>query len=549
MNRFFWTWLVSGALYALGITVVAITNSSSVMSAGYISNELFQIGALLMIYYACNLIDNIPHNLFALKYGVIMLLFFIVYGIAFKIDQSLYLVTLIFKLMIVVMIIYAIIVKWRFNHAIKIVSIIIFGLSGSYLSFYDFLLYGSRYNARELSVYMCVGIIMLALQNINFAILYRMHISNRDKLEGDYLSIFAENSADIIFYYNLSPYPRFSFVSPASNALLGYSPQNFYSNNKLHLEIAVEEDREAINELFSNFTGDNKSCKIKAERKDSEIIDLECYATKVKINGRAVAVEGVLRDVTEKVHAEKKIIENNKNRQLMLSYISHELKTPITYIIGYSDAILKNIITAESERRAAVESIYNKADSLAKLVEDISMLSKLETSSFSYDFEEISCLELADQIREICSEDVPLLKDKNQIINGKLDFKATPDINGHEYVLADRKRLNQVFENILSNAIKATDDDRDITVDCRIEKNKMKVSVTDNGPGISDEDIEHIFDNFYRGQMKKKYEGSGLGLSLSRQIMRGHSGDLTAASRQGAGTTMTVTIPLFKTQD
>ena len=73
-------------------------------------------------------------------------------------------------------------------------------------------------------------------------------------------------------------------------------------------------------------------------------------------------VEGVFRDVTERIEAERKIAENNKNRQLMLSYISHDLKTPITYIQGYSEAIQKGVIRTEEDRNKAVDTIANKAD-------------------------------------------------------------------------------------------------------------------------------------------------------------------------------------------
>ena len=116
--------------------------------------------------------------------------------------------------------------------------------------------------------------------------------------------------------------------------------------------------------------------------------------TRKKAGGRVVAVEGVFRDVTERIEAERKIAENNKNRQLMLSYISHDLKTPITYIQGYSEAIQKGVIRTEEDRNKAVETIANKARSLTRLVDDISMLSKLEANRFHYEFEKISCKDL-----------------------------------------------------------------------------------------------------------------------------------------------------------
>ena len=148
----------------------------------------------------------------------------------------------------------------------------------------------------------------------------------------------------------LVPYPRFSLVSPAAEALLGYTPQDFYNNSKLHVEIALEDDRELMEELLGDFDGDFKDCIVTVESKNGEILNLQCLVTKKRSGGRVVAVEGVFRDVTERIQAERKVAENNKNRQLMLSYISHDLKTPITYIQGYSEAIQKGIIYSEEDR-------------------------------------------------------------------------------------------------------------------------------------------------------------------------------------------------------
>lgn len=548
MNKYFYVWLLSGVLYALGITTMIITQGRSVLSAGFISNEIFQISALLCVFYACNLIDNIPHNFFALKYAAIIVIFLVVYGLAYTIDQTIYIVMLIIKLFAVVMTIYTITVKWRFHLLTKALSVILLTASGMYLSLYDFLVYGDAAQKTDETVHICIGILFLVLQNINFAALYRMQSRSQEKMRGDYLTSFAENSADIIFYYTLQPYPRFAFVSPASETLLGYSPQAFYSNSKLHIELAVEEDRQQMELLFGGFPGDSHQCIVRAERKDGETVHLECYATKVKVNGRAAAVEGVLRDITERVAAERKVVENNRSRQLMLSYISHDLKTPITYILAYSEAIQKNVIKSEKDKMAAVESIHSKADALAKLVEDISLLSKLEASRFNYSFEAMGCRELAEHLKELHMNDFDEQDRKYGAWNRQYRFEIDSAID-EAAVLVDVKRIEQVFENLLSNAIKVTDDGGSINVFCGLDMRKghFCFSVCDNGLGIAKEDLPHIFENFYRSpQTKRRNDGSGLGLSLSKQIALGHGGAIAVESELGKGSKFLVRIPLFE---
>lgn len=539
--------MTSCICYALGIIVMVETNSVSVLSLGYVSSEVFQIGSLLAALYACNSIDNIPHNYFIVKYGIIFMGFFSTYIYYYGVNQGVYVFMLGFKLVAVVIILYTIIVKWKFNIYIKVISILAFGSGGIYLSLYDFFIYGSSGYSRGI-LYVGIGIIFFFIQNLVFAVLYKIQAEAQQKLKGDYLVDFAENSADIIFYYNVVPYPRFSFVSPAAKTLLGYSPEDFYNNNKLHVEIALEEDRMLMEELLGGFDGDYKDCIVTVETKNGEIVNLQCLVSKQKSNGKVIAVEGVFRDITERLEAERKIKENNKNRQLMLSYISHDLKTPITYILGYSEAIEKGIINSEEEKQKAMKSIAARARSLTRLVDDISMLSKLEANKFNYEFEKISCLELAERLRASHAGDFLNQDGDYSFIDREYSFRINEGVGENDCVLADVSRIEQVFENIFSNALKATEDGGKIAVECGIDRMKSSffISVADDGVGISKEDLAHIFENFYRSpQTKKRRGGSGLGLSLSYQIIKGHSGEIKVFSEMEAGSKFVFELPLF----
>ncbi len=547
MNKYFWTWLMSCVCYAAGIIILVIVNTSNIRSFAYLSSEVCQVAALVGTVYACNLIKNIPHNYFALKYGIICMGFFTVYMYYYGVTQGVYVLMLVFKLAAVIMILYIILIKWNFRFFIKLPSFLIFGTSGLFLSLYDFLIYDNE-NTPQVIIWLCAGIFLLMVQNVSFAVLYRLQMHNEASLKEEYLSEFAENSQDIIFYYVLVPYPRFSLVSPAAETLLGYTPQDFYNNSKLHVEIALEEDRVLMEELLGDFDGDFKDCIVTVESKNGEILNLQCLVTKKKSGSKTVAVEGVFRDVTERIEAERKIAENNKNRQLMLSYISHDLKTPITYIQGYSEAMQKGIISSEEDRKKAVNTIAGKAESLTRLVDDISMLSKLEANRFNYEFEKISCKELARYLYALHIDDFHEGGSEIFLENRQFRFAVEEGIYADDFVIADVKRIEQVFENIFGNAVKATEEGGSILVNCGIarKENSFYVSVTDDGAGISAEDLPHIFENFYRSpQTKKRRGGSGLGLSISNQIIRGHNGRIRVTSEEDRGSCFVFSLPLF----
>ena len=132
--------------------------------------------------------------------------------------------------------------------------------------------------------------------------------------------------------------------------------------------------------------------------------------------------------------------------------------------------------------------------------------------------------------------------------NREFRFAVEGGVKEDDFVLADVKRIEQVFENIFNNAVKATEEGGVIAVNCGIDRDagNFYVSVTDDGVGISSEDLKHIFENFYRSpQTKKRRGGSGLGLSLSEQIIRGHGGKITVTSEEERGSCFVFSLPLF----
>ncbi len=547
MNKYFWISSLVIVCYGIGTMIIAFINDGNdVFSIYYVAGEFLQLAAIALCLKACNILDNISDTAFIIRYSMAIIIFFGLYIYVNGVSSRLYILMFIYKIIITTVIGYTILIKWNLDRRYKISALIIYTLSYAYLSIYDFLLYGEDYQTK--SIYVSAAVVFALLQAVECAVLYKAQSDHNSSIRSEYLNIFAENSSDIIFYYTFKPYPRFSFVSVACERILGYKQKDFYNNNGLMIEMAKEEYRNTVKDIFTENDIEYEDVTIEVESKNMEKIFLQCIANKVKDGGKVVACEGVFRDVTYRIENDRKMEENNTNRNLMLSYISHDLRTPITYIIGYIEAMQKNILASEEEKKLAMDSIHRNGKTLLGLVDDISLLSKLESGRFNYNYEKFTCMELFEHLEETCNiKAADNLKGINGI--GERKFSTEIDFRNAENssLLVDIDRIDQLFDNIMSNAVKATDESGIIKLKMKVEDGRAVMAVSDNGIGISEEDLPFIFDNFYRSpQMKNRRNGSGLGLSISKQIVNGHNGTICVESKQGEGSTFKVTLPLYE---
>lgn len=231
---------------------------------------------------------------------------------------------------------------------------------------------------------------------------------------------------------------------------------------------------------------------------------------------------------------------------MLLSYISHELRTPITSIAGYLTAISDGTVDGEEEKQEAMEIITSKTLILKKLVDDLDQLSKMQTHQFTFDFTLCTIPDAAD-----------LLITSNVGDARSAGFEVTVDYDeallAHHWLVLDLARINQVFSNLITNAIKYSDKRREMHITFKVDDaaENFIVSVADKGMGIRESQLAHVFDQFYRAENNQKdgqtrIEGRGLGLTLCKEIMLAHQGDIYAESTFGEGSTFTFIIPLYK---
>lgn len=211
-----------------------------------------------------------------------------------------------------------------------------------------------------------------------------------------------------------------------------------------------------------------------------------------------------------------------------ISNVSHEFKTPINAIEGYS-TLLQGCENLDDDQKEYVEKILFNTGRLSSLVSNILLLSKIENQSIQAKRELFS---LDEQIRETIVALETAWAPKNIELDVELD---SVEYNGNEII------MRHIWSNLIGNAIKFTPENSIVTIRLQNQKDKFIFSVTDQGEGLSDEAKKHLFDKFYQADTSHKSEGNGLGLALVKQILNIDGGDITAENVKG-GCRFTVTL-------
>lgn len=218
-----------------------------------------------------------------------------------------------------------------------------------------------------------------------------------------------------------------------------------------------------------------------------------------------------------------------------LMNISHELKTPLTSIRGFSNAILDGTIDDLEGIQRSAAVISDESDRVLRLVTELLDLSRIEAGQISMQFEELNVEELLNHVREVFA-----IRSEDAGIEFRVRCAACPPVRG------DFDRLEQVMNNLLDNAFRHTPRGGLVEVAAvEVQPGRVHVSVTNTGPGIPAEDLPHLFERFYRSEQggRTNGKGYGLGLAISKEIVRAHGGRIWAASEPGGTTTFAFTLP------
>ncbi|WP_201160027.1 sensor histidine kinase [Rhodoplanes elegans] len=372
--------------------------------------------------------------------------------------------------------------------------------------------------------------------------------------EEDRYRLLARNMTDVITRHGHNG--AVLFVSPAAEPLFGARAAELRGHglfDRVHIA-----DRPAYLNALADAAAHGLSGSVEFRvRRDPDVvgepvrfiwIEMRCRPLDRAVagpDGAAREVVAVMRDVTGRKEQERAVEESraeaeraNSAKSRFLATMSHELRTPLNAVIGFSDMLInEKSLKITPERRAEYARLINESGShLLSVVNDILDMSKLETGEFEIRAEPFA---LAPVVRSCC--DLLELKAREQDI--RLETAVDPTL---PELVADKRAIKQILINLLSNAVKFTDRGGCVTVAARREGARLAITVEDNGIGIREADLVRCGDPFFqsRDSYDRPHHGTGLGLSIVKGLVGLHGGEIGMTSRLGAGTCVTVRIPL-----
>jgi len=375
---------------------------------------------------------------------------------------------------------------------------------------------------------------------------------------------FVENAHDIIYTCSLEGV--FTYASPNWTYLLGHAPAEVLGQS-MKVFIHPDEISMVLSVLKNVILKGEKYAGIEYRvlHKDGS---WRWHASNVSPlregDGKIKGMVGVTRDITERKQKEAELLEERtllkarveeRTRDLslantelskslrlkdeFLANMSHELRTPLTGILGLSEALNLKVYGELNQKQAgAVENIEKCGRHLLYLINDILDLSKMGVGMVKLDPTLVS-------VREVCQASIAMVRD----ISKSKKVQVELEINQGVYsICADERRLKQILVNLLSNAIKFTPEGKNVGMTVRADEThqRMQFIVWDQGIGIPPQDLSRLFRPFTQldSALSKKYEGTGLGLSLVLKMVDLHGGGISVESEPGQGSRFTVTLPI-----
>lgn len=225
--------------------------------------------------------------------------------------------------------------------------------------------------------------------------------------------------------------------------------------------------------------------------------------------------------------------QNLKARQQWIADISHELRTPVSILQGELEALQDGVRHYSDD---TLDSLYQEVRRLARLISDLHELSMSDIGALSYRFETVNLLEVLEQVFD---------SKKDEIVQGQ--FHIVKKINQSElYLNGDEQRLNQLFINLLNNSLAYSDVGGTIVLDLNVDADNLLIGWSDSAPGVEDEQLEKLFERLYRVESSRNRNlgGSGLGLSIVKNIVEAHSGTIEAKASELGGLRFNIRFPL-----
>jgi len=379
-----------------------------------------------------------------------------------------------------------------------------------------------------------------------------------------------ENANDLI--QSVTPDGRFLYVNKAWREMLGYSEEevaNLRLWDIIHPD-SIPHCKEVFQKVISGETVNNIEAVFVA--KDGKLVTVEGNANSRFKKGETVATRSIFRDITERKQVERELQDKNEqldvqNEELQsqteelmtqqqeliekteeveratqaksefLANMSHELRTPLNVIIGFSE-LMMDAVPGEinKEQRQCLDDILSSGKNLLNLIDDVLDLSKVESGKIKLRLINFALNEVTEPLTRTM---LPILTPREQSLDIEIE-------QGLPLIQADKDKLGQVLLNLVDNSSKFTPDGGKLKIEAVREGDWCRVSVIDNGIGIRKEDQGKIFEPFRQldNPLTKEKTGTGLGLTLVKQIVGRYGGRIWLESEYGKGSLFTFTLPL-----
>jgi len=341
-----------------------------------------------------------------------------------------------------------------------------------------------------------------------------------------------------------------SIVNPAAATMFGYKPEELLGCDVALLlppeQRSPHKDYVRNSKVIGSRVFD-RARDLKGCRKDGSLFPMELTVSPIKLDENTYFV-GVMRDITSRVEQEQALIsakdeaeqakeraeQANRAKSEFLSKMSHEFRTPLNAILGFSQLLsMENLSESDAD---SVNMISVSGQHLLNLVNDILDVSQIESGLMTISLENVD-------VKQLVSEVIPLIEAQLEHLNLTLSIEAFRD--EPVWVIADHIKLKQVILNLLSNAVKYNRKNGFIAVTIsQKDEHTISISIQDSGAGLSEQQQTLLFEPFNRlGQENTDIEGTGIGLVISRELLRMMNGTLIVHSSVGQGSTFTVCLP------
>lgn len=412
---------------------------------------------------------------------------------------------------------------------------------------------GRRSDNSRISVEMSVGfleidsriVLILSVRDITEKI--RAHREIRES-EEKYRTV-TENLDDCLFTFEkvgfrLKPV----FCTSAIKKITGYDQSHFLSDSKFFFRIAFPDDYKKVKpkllDIFESKSKKYGELEFRIINRDGNILWIRLKLSLHRsFSGKVQKIYGIMSDITISKKNEEEMIRSieelnrlNETKDKFISIVSHDLRTPFTSILGFTDLLQNDDSLSESERKQYIKFIMESAQTMLSLVNSVLDWTRLQTGRIKFEPEKTN-------VSEIINKVVNSLSGAAMQKSIKIYNLVQDDV----YLFVDKNLISQVFYNLISNAIKFTMESGIVEISCSPNSTNTyyNFSIKDNGVGIKPEDLSKLFsvDSKFTTEGTSGEKGSGLGLSLVKEIIEKHNGNIWVESQYRKGSNFIFSLP------